>query len=59
MDSPVILKKPKLAPVSEAEYEAILELMPLASDYSLHGDENAEVALRWMRQMQDKFKDGK
>lgn len=46
---------PSLAPVSEAEYEALLELMPLASDYSLHGDDSAGVALQWMRRMQDSF----
>ena len=50
-----ISKLPSLTPVTVAEHEAILELMPLASDHSLHGDEGADVALRWMRRMQDAF----
>lgn len=51
----VVKKLCKLHPVTRAEYEALLELMPLASDHSMHGDDSAGVALKWMRRMQDAY----
>ena len=48
-----IEKLPQMVRFTQAEIDALKELMPVASDYSLHGDESATIALGWMQQMLD------